>query len=332
MRTEKFIPRLVLLVLVTLGSVGLPVTPGHAQGEDPPLFFEETGHAVSDEFLDYFKSKGGLALFGYPITEPFSENGLRVQYFQNARMEYHRYNPDPYKIQLGLLGDQLNYRQPAITAPRFASRRRVYFPETGHIVSYAFLDFFREHGGIDIFGYPISEMYFENGRIVQYFQRMKLEWHPEDRDNPVKIGNLGEIYVNAYRNRIPLDALRPRGSPIIDPEAAPITPQAPSITEIDAVVSLRYSVMGRQDSQTVSVLVTDNNDDPVDRARVVIHFIDATGEIFTSTSTLTTDRRGFVQISVPVTQGNTGEQVIVRADVQLGNLQTSGESVFLIWW
>src|SRR3978361_1826906 len=42
-------------------------------------FFPETGQTVSGKFLDYWNNNGGLAVFGYPITdaenETDSENG-----------------------------------------------------------------------------------------------------------------------------------------------------------------------------------------------------------------------------------------------------------------
>ena len=53
-----------------------------------------------------------------------------------------------------------------------------YFPETGHTVRGEFLDYFNQHGGLRIFGYPITEQFSLNGRTVQYFQRARLESLP----------------------------------------------------------------------------------------------------------------------------------------------------------
>lgn len=55
-----------------------------------------------------------------------------------------------------------------------------YFSATGHFVSGDFLHFFDTRGGLDIFGYPRTEAFIENGRVVQYFQRAKLELWPEN--------------------------------------------------------------------------------------------------------------------------------------------------------
>lgn len=71
----------------------------------------------------------------------------------------------------------------------------VYVNETGYHVSdrTGFLDFWRRHGGVLVFGYPISEEIVEDGQIVQYFERARLEYHPEieDPDFQVQLTLLG---------------------------------------------------------------------------------------------------------------------------------------------
>jgi hypothetical protein len=311
---------IVLLLAMTVGFFAPQTSFAQTDTEE---YFEETGHWVKGEFLTYFHKYGGLAVFGYPITEEFVDQGLSVQYFQKARMEWHPENPIPYKIQLGLLGEELKYRQPSVSEPTPRSRRKVYFPETGHTVAYAFLDFFNENGGIDIFGYPITEMHFEDGQIVQYFQRLKLQWQPTDSTNAVVIGNLGEVYVNMYRHRMPAEAFT--GSRV---ETEHI------VTGLRAVVSLRYSVMSTQRNQTVTVLVTDNNNNPVQNAQVSISFIDKSANVTLpgSTQTLTTDKQGFANISLPVNQGRSGTNIVVRAVVTYGKWTTTAQNVFLLWW
>lgn len=151
-------------------------------------FFPETGHTVLGAFLDFWEKRGGLDVFGYPISEEFSVGGRTVQYFQRARFEWHPENPDPYKVQLGLLGSEL-YGPADPPVPNWVTPwnpRARYFPETGHVVTEAFLDFFNRRGGLDIFGYPLTEATIEGGRTVQWFQRAKMEWHPENRD-PYKV-------------------------------------------------------------------------------------------------------------------------------------------------
>lgn len=78
----------------------------------------ETQHNLCGAFLDYWHSHGldlgdpgysfreSLALFGYPISEPFidPDSHMLVQYFERAVFEYHPDNPDPYKVELRRLG------------------------------------------------------------------------------------------------------------------------------------------------------------------------------------------------------------------------------------
>ncbi len=70
-----------------------------------------TGHTLSGAFLSYFNAHGGVAIFGYPISEPFNganrTDGKQYtqQYFQRARLELHpEYKGSPYEVELGLLG------------------------------------------------------------------------------------------------------------------------------------------------------------------------------------------------------------------------------------
>lgn len=69
-------------------------------------YFPETRHSVRGLFLTYFDRHGGLYSFGYPVSEPYDQDGLWVQYFQRARFEHHPGNPAAYRVQLGLLGDE----------------------------------------------------------------------------------------------------------------------------------------------------------------------------------------------------------------------------------
>ena len=65
----------------------------------------------------------------------------------------------------------------------------IFFNQTNHHVSdrSGFLRFWRENGGVMIFGYPIGEETFEDGRIVQYFERARFEYHPEFLGSPEQI-------------------------------------------------------------------------------------------------------------------------------------------------
>jgi hypothetical protein len=75
------------------------------------VYFPETGHSLSFAFLGYWTRNGGLAQFGYPISEELRERSATdgveytVQYFERARFEYHpEYRGSDAEVLLGLLG------------------------------------------------------------------------------------------------------------------------------------------------------------------------------------------------------------------------------------
>jgi hypothetical protein len=76
-------------------------------------YFPETGHRLSLGFRDYWRSRGGLAISGLPISEEFTEvspddgRAYTVQYFERARFEYHpEHQGTPHEVLLGRLGHQ----------------------------------------------------------------------------------------------------------------------------------------------------------------------------------------------------------------------------------
>jgi hypothetical protein len=71
--------------------------------------FAATGHAVWDEFLTFYETYGGEVILGLPLSPQLNEGGLRVQYFENGRLEWHPELPIQQRIQLGLLG-QAHFR------------------------------------------------------------------------------------------------------------------------------------------------------------------------------------------------------------------------------
>jgi hypothetical protein len=80
----------------------------------------------------------------------------------------------------------------------------LYFPETGHTVSGAFLRYWFQHGGLTQQGYPLTEEFQEasklNGRIytVQYFERAVFEKHPENAPPyDVLLSQLGKFELDA---------------------------------------------------------------------------------------------------------------------------------------
>ena len=107
---------------VTLTLVGRMLTQGRTDAAFQPvvgkttdknIFFKETGHNLGGGFLTTWQKRNGLVVFGYPLSEEFTEvspidgQTYTVQYFERARFEYHPEATPGNLVQFGLLGRQL---------------------------------------------------------------------------------------------------------------------------------------------------------------------------------------------------------------------------------
>jgi hypothetical protein len=176
--------------------------------------FPQTGHSLRQPFYFFWRDNGGLPVFGYPLSEQVFEGAHRVQYFERQRFEHHPENSAPYTILLGRLGHERAQQLGLLNNPAFQRQQPngnpncEYFPETGHHLCFGFRTYWHAHGldfgdaGVSfresllLFGYPISEEFIVNGRTVQYFERARFEWHPENAAPwDILLGRLGaEVY------------------------------------------------------------------------------------------------------------------------------------------
>lgn len=172
------------------------------------LYFPETGHSLAYGFLTYWQQNGGLARFGYPKTEEFTEydplvgKSYTVQYFERARFEYHpEFAGTEFEVLLGHMGRWALAKR-GIDPWASSSTPKpglTYFPQTGHNMGAEFQQYWNSHGGLMSYGYPISEPVrernAEDGKtyLVQYFERARFEYHPEyaGTDAEVLLGLLG---------------------------------------------------------------------------------------------------------------------------------------------
>lgn len=66
----------------------------------------------------------------------------------------------------------------------WSAPRTVFFPKTGQTLDEVFLDKWREAGGAEAYGYPITpELKQKDGHIVQYLQYARFEWWPNGDKN-----------------------------------------------------------------------------------------------------------------------------------------------------
>jgi polysaccharide biosynthesis protein PslG len=188
-------------------------------------YYSDTGHYLYGQFRDYWNGNGGLFRFGYPITKVFNQKSTNgqtypTQYLQRAVFEQH---PENKGTQFEVLGRLLGVIQAGTkvqTDPNFKpvakpSDGRLFFDTTNHTIGgsdpgNAAIRAYWEAAGngnvqqsIIVFGYPISEPFDEQNapapagdgqtHRVQYFERYRLEYHPENKDPyRVLIGLLGQ--------------------------------------------------------------------------------------------------------------------------------------------
>jgi hypothetical protein len=203
-------PRIICATLLLIAAwfvvpSAAPATAAPVRSDAAPFaYFPETGHNIGGEIKQFFDAYGGLAIFGLPLTEVIqdTETGLQVQYFERARVELHPELPPEHYVSLTLAGRLLTQQR---TDPAFApvaaasDPARDFFAQTGHTLGGAFRYFWQQNGGLTVFGYPISEEFYEvnpaDGQeyLVQYFERARFEYHPDMAGTPyeVQLGHLG---------------------------------------------------------------------------------------------------------------------------------------------
>ncbi|MEO6458610.1 MAG: CAP domain-containing protein [Chloroflexia bacterium] len=202
MRVMRYfcLPALVALLVSTLTLTIFRPTP--ASANQTVRFYAATQHSIGGAFLKFYDRYVGIHLFGYPITDEVMENGRPVQYFERQRMEYHKEHAGTAnEVQLSLLGSQKAQGRASTTrvAPFASSVDRLYVQATGHSLTYSFLSYWKAYGSVRIFGYPLTEPVNENGYLVQYFERARMEYHPEKAglSYGIELGHLGKEYLPA---------------------------------------------------------------------------------------------------------------------------------------
>lgn len=168
------------------------------------LAFPATAHTLAAPFRAFWEAHGGADVLGMPETEAYWERdstGLhQVQAFERVIVRH-------YPQQAGMTGEwsldrlgsalmgglhRLTEAWHPVPAFETTDRQR-FFPETGHGVYGAFYRQWQATGGLQWWGYPISEPLYEasplSGQtyLTQYFERARLEYHPESKGTAAEI-------------------------------------------------------------------------------------------------------------------------------------------------
>jgi|GEM_PF-6421811 len=333
---------LALALILTL--LLLPAAAAHAQ--ETSHFFGETGHSVQGRFLQYWNAHGGLAIQGYPISDPLAEQSDQdgqtyvVQYFERAEFQLHQENQPPNDVLLSQLG-AFRYQAlyPGGAAGQVEDTVRAYrFLETGKTLgdSYGFRTYWQRHGGLAQFGLPLSGEFSEvnshNGSNyqVQYFERAVFEYHPENQgENQVLLTQLGTIRWQARS----APAAPPALPPVAQPTPAPATPGQvpPTATALPAVPTT--TPQPAAGPLTASANVDQPN--PGKNARVTVTgklnqavpgaTMNTTWHYKTTTSNCagTTDGNGTAACTRDISRATAGYTVIIDVDFSLPDGRTA---------
>ena len=179
-----------LPLLILLVSLSWPTT----------IQAKETTADVATLFRVFYDTNGGVEIFGLPLSGNFDRDGLQAQYFERARLEWHpELSGTENEVLVSALGRTLtNDRSFPKAVPQ---ADRIYFHQTAHNMGGSFGSFWFAHNGQRLFGYPLSEELQErsadDGQMytVQYFERARMEWHPER--GQVLLGRLGTQQYSA---------------------------------------------------------------------------------------------------------------------------------------
>jgi hypothetical protein len=315
--------KLILMVILSAALMAAGGIPAKAQ-QTSGHYFSQTGHNVTGEFWTFYQSVPDAALiFGLPITEQFPTadgSGLTVQYFEKVRFELHPDQPVGLRVVLSDLGTKLYQAgAPSINLTTAGACRIL----NGYGVCYEFLAFFNEHGGQARFGNPISGSEFQpDGRLVQYFEKARFEWHPElTAGQNVMLADLGGIYFSAHEDATWLNSSLPQDN-------IPLLIKPPLSLQTLAFVA--RSVTLPDDTQKVFVIVQDQTLSPVSGANgtVTVHL--STGQELVYP--VTTDDNGIgVVPSISFSGQLPGSPATVDVSMSYQGLSASTSTSFLIW-
>ncbi|MEK6588194.1 MAG: hypothetical protein AABY97_05070 [Chloroflexota bacterium] len=309
------------------GSLLLIATPaGAAFAQIDGRYYSETGHSLDEFFEPFYDTHGGSEVLGFPITESFVDpySGFLVQYFENARLEL---AADPQaeelKVRVADLGVLLGGWDLPLPANRFPIGRSPgcrYYAQSGHQVCHSFLDFYEARGGPAVFGYPITEFRIENGRMVQYFQDLRLDWYPEAEEGDyIRVGPLGRAHFDfmGYSQELL--------TPIIPGDLAEY-----SVLELQLSASVLRPLLGAGESQRAYLVVSDQNHRPVEGAAALLTVYLPEGVQFKMLPL--TDRNGVAQTELILDGQLPGTRVPLEYTVIYEGLFALTRDSFYIWW
>jgi len=293
--------------------------------DQDPLPFPETGHWVSGEFLDFYQSVDDpRRIFGLPITEVFEDpirENIQIQYFERVRMELDPSKPEGERVSLANLGKWLydeTQRGTKVDLPVNNPLCR-HFPKNDKYVCFGFLQLYDRYNGQEYFGEPVSDVEYVNNRLVQYFERVRMEWRNELPVNQKVV--LTEIGRIDYDRRI--------GDSV--PDKRVYFPKEPVVPTVRAFVDHPLLPVGHD--QVVYILVRDQFFRPVEGAQVEITIFTNKKDPINLSVRQPTNEDGLTSEKIKIPSVSPNQVVEIRVKVRtLDKSEGEGETWFRTWW
>jgi hypothetical protein len=164
---------------------------------------DNRGSTIDGRYV-FWAKQSDPSLWGYdPITD--SAFPIDNQVYRDTRPTAHNgtlawfatTNGQDIRIRARAIAELLPSAPRATNGPVAVGRS--YFRETGHTLGGAFRDYWNGNGGLPVFGFALTEEFVQKapdspqGYTVQYFERQRFEYHPENAGTPyaVLLGRLG---------------------------------------------------------------------------------------------------------------------------------------------
>jgi hypothetical protein len=312
-------------VLRAVFCVAIALTITASASADEGRYFPETGHTLDPVFEAFFDDYGAEFILGHPITESYVDpySGFLVQYFENARLEFAPDASGELGIRFTGLGVLLGGWDLPLEVERFPIGNNPgcrYYADSGHQVCHAFLNFYETHGEQAVFGLPITELRFEDGRMVQYFQDFRLDWYPEALDGErIRVAPLGTEHFGLM-GYVPslLEPIVPG-----DLEDYPVL-------DIRLSASVLRPLIETGETQQVYLVVSDQNRQPVEGAAALLTIYYPDGIRFRMMPI--TDANGVTQIDIPLQGSVPGSRISLEYTVVYENLSELTRDSFYIWY
>jgi hypothetical protein len=170
----------------------------------------------------------------------------------------------------------------------------------------------------------------ENEHIVQYFQRARMEWHPQRAPGErVVLGALGLAYIQRFD--VPDAAFEPLDPATISPDADLIGEEGPFL---QVLAFVHDAVTRPGGSQTAYVRVTDAFRQPVTGARVTVSVPD---NWQMDLPLAVTDSRGLANVKFPIPADPPeapllGRRIVVDVTVESGDQTQTVQTSFAPWY